>query len=307
MQGQGRGVFINYRRDDTGWAANALFEALRLRPAAAPVFQDNSSFRLGVEFAEVTVAAVRSSAVLVALIGPGWDLPPFLERLHDEQDWVRKEILLAEQHGVTLVPVLVDRNALPAADDLPEPLRFLPGRQAARVRQAVPRDVDMLADDLAELAGTAGPTGSGEPGLNGVERTRPAVERLVRRLLPPVQQWSGNRDRLIDLVLAALRPSDRLVFMAPARLPDRPAGSATVLVTELELVVVDVHESFQISDDFRLPLAGFGRVEVTPTYPLFADVTAHTTGGATVRILGLFRDQARQLADHIRAGATAGR
>ena len=74
-------------------------------------------------------------------------------------------------------------------------------------------------------------------------------------------------------------------------------------MTGTDLVVVDVDESFHIVGEIRAPLAGFGRVEVTPTYPLFADVTAHTTGGATVRILGLFRDQARQLADHIRTAA----
>ena len=42
------------------------------------------------------------------------------------------------------------------------------------------------------------------------------------------------------------------------------------------------------------------RVEVTPTFPLFADVVAHTTGGARLTVLGLFKDQARQLADHLR-------
>lgn len=136
-----------------------------------------------------------------------------------------------------------------------------------------------------------------------MEPTREALDRLARHLLPPAQQWSGNRDRLVDLALAVLAPSEQLVYLAPARLPNRPRGSATVLVTATDLVLVDVDEDFHIRGETRLPLAWFGRVEVTPTFPLFADLTAHTTANARVPILGLFKDQARQLADHIRAGA----
>lgn len=110
----------------------------------------------------------------------------------------------------------------------------------------------------------------------------------------PLAQRSGNRDRLVDLGPA----------VAPARLPGRPRGSATALVTATDLVLVDVGEDFHIHGESRLPLAWFGRVEITPTFPLFADLIAHTTSDARVPILGLFKDQARQLADHIRAGAT---
>ena len=303
------GVFVNYRCDDTGPAAAALAAALRLRVGAGKVFLDSSSIGLGKAFPGVIEAAVNSSEVLAVLIGPGWDVPPLLERLDDEQDWVRREILLAEQLGVQVVPVLVDRDTLPPADRLPESLRFLGERQFARLRWSAPGGVEALADALAVLAApgeqrTEAVLADPPSGPVGVEPTREALDRLARHLLPPVQQWSGNRDRLVDLALAVLGPSERLVYLAPARLPERPRGSATILVTVTDLVLVDVGEDLFIRGETRLPLAWFGRVEVTPTFPLFADLTAHTTSGARVPMLGLFKDQARQLADHIRTGAT---
>ena len=59
-----------------------------------------------------------------------------------------------------------------------------------------------------------------------------------------------------------------------------------------------VGQDFHIRGETRLPLLWFDRVEVTPSFPLFADVVAHTTGRARLTVLGLFKDQARQLADH---------
>jgi TIR domain len=300
------GVFVSYRRDDTGPAAAALAAALRLRMGADRVFLDSSSIELGKAFPDVIEAAVTSSAVLAVLIGPGWDESPLRERLDDEQDWVRREVLLAEDHRVAVVPVLVDRDALPGADRLPAPLRFLRERHVARLRPAEPGGVEALADALAALDGQPARTvpAAATAQADGAEPTREALDRLARHLLPPAQQWSGNRDRLVDLALAVLTPSERLVFLAPARLPERPRGSAAALLTASDLVLVDVGEDFHIRGETRLPLAWFGRIEITPTFPLFADLIAHTTGGARVPILGLFKDQARQLADHIRVGAT---
>jgi hypothetical protein len=216
---------------------------------------------------------------------------------------VRREILVAADAGAAVVPVLVDRDALPAADALPEALRFLREHQTAHLRLSEPGSAESLADALAARAGFQGCSGELEtPDGRGVERTREAVDELARRQLPPVQQWSGNRDRLVDLTLAVLGPTERLVYLAPARLPHRPRGSATALVTATDLLVVDVGEDFHIRGETRLPLLWFDRVEVTPTFPLFADVVAHTTGGARLTVLGLFKDQARQLADHLRTG-----
>src|SRR5689334_20573805 len=103
----GAGVFVNYRREDTGWTANSVADALRRRLGPERVFLDNSSIALGAAFAQAIEDAVRRSGMLLALVGPRWDTA----RLRDPQDWVRREILLARESDVTVAPVLVDRTA----------------------------------------------------------------------------------------------------------------------------------------------------------------------------------------------------
>lgn len=250
------GVFVNYRRDDAGWAANTLGDALHRRLGqTSVVFVDNRSIGLGQSFAEVLEAGVRNSAVLVALIGPRWGAP----RLFEPEDWVRREI-----------------------------------------RQAHPEDVGVLAERLAALI-PSGCRGTAVVSAPGTESTRAAIDALLRNILPPAQQWSGNRDRLVDLALAVLSRDDRLVYLAPARLEHRPRGSATLFLAETDVVIAEVDEDFRIIGEIRFPRGQIRRVDVVPTILLFADVVVHTTTAGRVPLLGLFRDQARRLADHLRS------
>jgi len=48
----------------------------------------------------------------------------------NEENFVMLEIEKAADNGIPVVPVLVDGAQLPSTDSLPEPLRFLPDRQA---------------------------------------------------------------------------------------------------------------------------------------------------------------------------------
>jgi hypothetical protein len=295
------GVFVNNRHDDTGWAANAVAEALRRRLGrSSDVFIDNQSIGPGQPFAQVMEDGVRRSEVLLALIGQRWTEPPFIDRLFRADDWVRREILIAKNQQATVVPVLVDRENLSSTAALPNELQFLTGLQALKIRQANPEDVDGLANKIAALVPPGCHRTTVRAGI-GVENTRAAVENLLKRTLPPAEQWSGNRDRLIDLALALLGRDDRLVYLVPARLKGRPRGSATMLLTESDIVVAQVDETFRIIGEIRFPRDYVRRVEVVPTLPLFADVIVHPTAGDPVQLLGLFRDQARRLADHLRS------
>jgi hypothetical protein len=66
------GVFISYRREDTGPYARLLKEHLSGRLPGVLVFMDVDSIEAGVDFAEAIEAAVHSCAVMVALIGGRW-------------------------------------------------------------------------------------------------------------------------------------------------------------------------------------------------------------------------------------------
>ena len=82
------------------------------------VFKDVDSIGLGGDFVEKITAAVRSSAVLLAVISVRW-----LEardengqrRLDDPQNFVRVEIETALECQVQVIPVLVDGAQMPAA------------------------------------------------------------------------------------------------------------------------------------------------------------------------------------------------
>ena len=85
---------------------------------------------------------------MLAIIGPDWLTAERdgKRRLDDPDDWVRREIAIAlDLSRVSVIPVLVGDAELPTSEQLPEPLRALPGRQAITVRP------DRFEDDVDNL------------------------------------------------------------------------------------------------------------------------------------------------------------
>jgi hypothetical protein len=116
------GVFVSYRREDSGPYAWLLKEHLTCRFPDTPVFMDLASIEAGVDFAEAIEAALGSCVVLVALIGRGWLTATDDEghcRLDDPDDCVRFEIRTAMERCVRVIPVLVDGAKAPRQQQLP--------------------------------------------------------------------------------------------------------------------------------------------------------------------------------------------
>jgi hypothetical protein len=105
-----RGIFLSYRREDTGPYARLLEYKLRERLPDAHVFMDLDSVAPAQDFTEVIRAALDSCAVLVALIGRQWVTIADEEgrRLDDADDWVRIEVKTALERAVLVIPVLVE-------------------------------------------------------------------------------------------------------------------------------------------------------------------------------------------------------
>ena len=162
---------------EAGTDLGRFWRSLRL---PSEVFIDNRSIRLGRAFTRALEDGVRPSAVFVVLIGPQWDKPPLVDRLANPEDWVRKEILLAQECRATIIPVVVDREEVPAASFLPAVLRFLPELQVGRIRQYDDRDPDVFAEHVADLLRI--PAGRvAASAAEGAECTRSALEVLLRR------------------------------------------------------------------------------------------------------------------------------
>ena len=142
------GVFLSYRRDDVAGQVGRLFERLSLHFGEDFVFMDVESITPGEEFERVIKGRIRDCDVFLLAIGPRWPTG----RLQDADDLVRVEIAEALAANRKLLPLLVDRESLPAADELPPEFRAVLGRHAGTIRHATfDRDVDELVDDLAAL------------------------------------------------------------------------------------------------------------------------------------------------------------
>jgi hypothetical protein len=122
-------VFINYRGSDTEWVSTIVWRMWADRIGEHRVFLDNQSIRLGRPFDKELLDAIEGSAILLAIIGTQWyGIQSDGRRLiDDENDWVHREIRHALNHGVPVVPVLVDPmkldpNKLPT--DLTELAQF---------------------------------------------------------------------------------------------------------------------------------------------------------------------------------------
>jgi len=149
-------IFISYRRDDSAGFAGRLADALEASLGAGSVFRDVDDIAPGDDFVAAIERALASSAALLVVIGRHWlDATDTAgrRRLDQSQDFVRLEIELALQRGMRVIPVLVDRAAMPSEGDLPEAIAALARRQAVELDDSRwSADVERLVRSLAAAA-----------------------------------------------------------------------------------------------------------------------------------------------------------
>lgn len=119
-------IFLSYRRDDSAGYAGRVAERLSDAFGHINVFRDVDDIKPGVDFTEEIGRAVGNCDVLLALIGPRWLTEADTtgrRRLDHPQDFVRIEISSALERKVRVIPVLVQKAEMPAAELLPAPLK----------------------------------------------------------------------------------------------------------------------------------------------------------------------------------------
>ncbi|MEO6654054.1 MAG: toll/interleukin-1 receptor domain-containing protein [Ilumatobacteraceae bacterium] len=153
-------LFLSYRRDDTGGRAGRLFDSLAMRYGRDAVFQDVNTVEPGLNFVQQVEVAIKSSDVVLVVIGPRWlssTAPDGGRRVDQPDDFVRRELSVALDADVRVVPVLVDGATLPPAKELPDGLVPLLERQAVSIDDVSwHQDVDAL---IRRLEGEPRPTG----------------------------------------------------------------------------------------------------------------------------------------------------
>ena len=130
------GIFINYRREDSGGYAQQIYRPMRAYFGAKLVFMDTDTIRSGEDYRAIIREAIAQSDVFLAVIGRAWLRATDDQgnsRLSYPADLVRREIAQALEAGIHVVPVLVGRASMPRADALPDDLKPLAAHNAHEI------------------------------------------------------------------------------------------------------------------------------------------------------------------------------
>ncbi|GGX08661.1 TIR domain-containing protein [Streptomyces noursei] len=168
-------VFINYRTGDGEKTAALIDQELSRRFGPQHVFRASRSIAPGDAYPDSLLAALRRSSLLLAVVGPGW--ANFSARLHDPEDWVRREIEEAFACELPVVPILDGRktNRLNKADLPPELERLADLQSIPFDTHDTETGVRRIGDLVAEMV----------PGLDDLARadkTSPASDTVTNSM-----------------------------------------------------------------------------------------------------------------------------
>jgi TIR domain len=270
------GVFISYRREDSGGYAGRIYDRLTSRLGRENVFFDVDAIPPGRDFVDVLSDRVGKCDALLAVIGKSWVSSADGQnrrRLDDPNDFVRIEIEAALQRNVPVIPVLVDGAPMPQPADLPESLKKLTRRQAIEISLTrFDSDAERLTDALSQLedelrrrdAAAGEPparTGPAEAAASistgaslaaepsGPEAALPALPEQAKRRLPLYLALLGLAFGAgVALLLARSGSQQGNVAKAP---PSNPHTVAPTLAPALKAVEPD---QWLTLDDFRAEL-----------------------------------------------------
>ena len=126
-------IFICYRREDSIWQAQRIYDNLVDHFGYESVVFDIDTIPLGADFRGYLNKEVGKCDILLAVIGDKW-LEILKQRLDEPNDFVRIEIQAALEREIPVVPILVGGKSVPSEKDLPPELANLSYKQAAEVR-----------------------------------------------------------------------------------------------------------------------------------------------------------------------------
>jgi len=171
------GIFISYRRDDSAPYAGRLCDRLGAQFGADQVFMDVDDIPPGADFAADIGAKIGACDALLAVIGKQWLTARNAKgalRLSDPNDLVSREIALALQRRILVIPVLVEGASMPKAAELRNDLKPLAQRNAVTISD------DDFQGDVAKL-------------IKALE----ALSGLRKSTRQPADQWKADlRQRL---------------------------------------------------------------------------------------------------------------
>ncbi len=185
-------IFISYRRSDSEDIAGRIYDRLVVHFGKDSIFFDVDAIPFGEDLRDYINTSLDQCQVVLAVIGKTW-LTVTDEngnrRLDNPADWVRLELeeALKRKGQVIVIPLLVSRATLPAADEMPSALVDLAYRNAARARPDpdfhgdVSRLIVQLERYFDRLNATPDPVSTSTVEPNATARKPPAVPVTYRQ------------------------------------------------------------------------------------------------------------------------------
>jgi hypothetical protein len=147
--------FVSYRREDHA-PAGRVYDRLADYFGEEQLFFDVEGITPGEDFSEVIEGAAGSCKVMVAIMGRQWlgVREDGTRRIDSAIDFVHREIAIALDKGIRVIPVLVDGATVLEEEHLPPPLRRVAMLQAIRIDHAsFKTDVRRLIQELERNSG----------------------------------------------------------------------------------------------------------------------------------------------------------
>ena len=159
----------------TGDVTGRMYDRLVAAFGTAQVIRDVDDIPLGVDFVEHIEDRLSDCKWCLVIIGDRWasikDPSTGTPRIKSSNDLVRREVEIALNRKLLVVPVCVRGASEPSIDDLPESLAKLSTRNGVKVRRDPDfgRDMEKLIVALSRYtplqAGTKPPAVSAAPGI----------------------------------------------------------------------------------------------------------------------------------------------
>ena len=185
-------VFVSYRRDDS-FVVKPVIDELKNELGEEEVFVDvtmGGGDRINAEIRK----ALQYADVVVVPLGPTWIKESQTDgRLHDQKDYVRLELEIADALGLRIVPVEIgDSIRIPDERDLPESLSFFGNLNSLPFRDNVQRvDIDRLIERVRYELRDPNTIRAAQ-----LDDLRSAIESSGKRLEMVDKKWERVNERL---------------------------------------------------------------------------------------------------------------
>src|SRR5262249_34202181 len=201
-------IVISYRRLDSAGITGRIFDRLIAHYGRESVVMDVDNIPLGIDFRKHIRSVLAECDLLIVVVGQRW-LGPAGDgtlRTNDESDPVRLEIEAALARDIPIIPVLVDRAAMPGASELPGGLKDFAFRNAAEVDAGrdFHQNVDRLVREIDQIFARPSVAPAQVRSQQAVKASAPTIEPLQAPAMPAPVSARRLRYAVLGVALVLL-------------------------------------------------------------------------------------------------------